>query len=54
MKGKFITGAGAERDNPEWGEMKWFSRPTTTGVSQLVVIEVELQPGSRSQLPQTP
>ncbi len=46
MKGKFITGAGAERDNPEWGEMKWFSRPTTTGASQLVVIEVELQPGT--------
>lgn len=46
MKGKFITGKDAERDNPEWGEMKWFSRPTTTGASQLVVIEVELQPGT--------
>lgn len=45
MNGKFITSQGAERDNPEWGEMKWYSRPATTEATQLVVMEVELQPG---------
>jgi len=45
MNGKFITGKDAERDQLEWGRMGWFSRPATTGASQLVVMEVELQPG---------
>lgn len=45
MNGKFITSQGAERDTPAWGEMKWYSRPATTEATQLVVMEVELQPG---------
>jgi quercetin dioxygenase-like cupin family protein len=45
VNGKFLTAATIERDYPEWGEMKWYSRPTNTGAAQLVVIEVTLQPG---------
>ena len=45
MAGKFITAANAERDNLDWGSMGWFSRPSTTGAKDLVVIEVNLQPG---------
>lgn len=45
MNGKFIDGKSAERDTLDWGRMGWFSRPATTGASQLVSMEVELQPG---------
>jgi quercetin dioxygenase-like cupin family protein len=45
MKGKFITGLEAERDRLDWGTMGWFSRPATTSAKDLVVIEVDLQPG---------
>lgn len=45
MKGKFVTGQDAVRDQLDWGTMGWFSRPELTASKQLVIIEVELQPG---------
>ena len=45
MNGKFITSADAERDQLDWGVMGWMSRPSTTNAKDLVVIEVDLQPG---------
>lgn len=45
MYGKFVKGQNAERDQLDWGTMGWFSRPATTGAGDLVVMEVELQPG---------
>jgi quercetin dioxygenase-like cupin family protein len=43
--GKFISSAGAEREQLDWGELGWFSRPATTKARDLVVIEVTLKPG---------
>lgn len=45
MKGKFITANEIERDQLEWGEMGWLSRPSTTGATDITVIEVTLNPG---------
>lgn len=45
MKGKFVTGQEAVRDQLDWGTMTWFSRPELTETKHLVIIEVELQPG---------
>lgn len=45
MKGKFVTGPEAVRDQLDWGTMGWFSRPELTAAKHLVIIEVDLQPG---------
>lgn len=45
MKGKFITANEIERDQLEWGEMGWLSRPSTTGATDITVIEVILNSG---------
>ncbi len=45
MNGKFITADQTERDQLDWGQLGWMSRPSTTGAEQLVVIEVTLEPG---------
>ena len=45
MSGRFITATEAEHEQLEWGTLKWFSRPETTGAKNLVVIEVNIEPG---------
>lgn len=45
MRGKFVQADQAVRDSLDWGTMGWFSRPALTEGKQLVIIEVELQPG---------
>ena len=46
MNGAFIPSTEAQRDDAPWGVSRWFSRPSATGTRQLVVIEVELEPGA--------
>lgn len=45
MKGKFITAAEVEREQLDWGELGWITRPSITGGTDIVVIEVVLKPG---------
>ena len=45
MTGKFVPSSEAEREQLDWGGLGWLSRPTSTGASQLVVIEALLMPG---------
>jgi quercetin dioxygenase-like cupin family protein len=45
MKGRFITSEEVEREQLEWGELGWISRPTMTGADDVTVIEVTLEPG---------
>lgn len=45
MKGRFITSAEVEREQLDWGELGWISRPSITGGTDIVVIEVTLKPG---------
>jgi quercetin dioxygenase-like cupin family protein len=45
MSGQFIPNAAASRDDLSWGFLRWFSRPETTQASNLVVIEVAIDPG---------
>jgi quercetin dioxygenase-like cupin family protein len=45
MKGKFITAAEVEREQLDWGELGWITRPSITGGTDIVVIEVILKPG---------
>ena len=45
MKGKFITAAQVEREQLDWGELGWITRPSITGGTDIVVIEVTLKPG---------
>ena len=45
MKGKFITTDEVERDQLEWGEIGWLSRPSTTETEAITVMEVRLDPG---------
>ena len=46
MNGAFIPSTEAQRDDLPWGFSRWFSRPSATGALQLVVVEVELEPGA--------
>ena len=45
MKGRFITTEQVEREQLEWGELGWISRPAMTGADDITVIEVTLEPG---------
>jgi quercetin dioxygenase-like cupin family protein len=45
MKGRFITTQEVEREQLEWGELGWISRPAMTGAEDITVIEVTLEPG---------
>lgn len=45
MRGRFTSAAGVEREQLEWGELGWISRPAFTGARQIVAIEVTLLPG---------
>ncbi len=45
MKGKFITSAQVDREQLDWGELGWISRPSTTGTTDITVMEVTLKPG---------
>lgn len=45
MRGKFVLSKAMERDQLDWGEMGWISRPSTTGAKNINQMEVTLQPG---------
>lgn len=45
MKGKFILSGDVEREQLDWGELGWISRPSMTGAGDITVIEVTLNPG---------
>jgi quercetin dioxygenase-like cupin family protein len=45
MTGRFITEADIVRDQADWGEMGWVSRPSFTGSTQLCVMDVHIAPG---------
>jgi quercetin dioxygenase-like cupin family protein len=45
MNGRFTVSAEVEREQLEWGELGWISRPAATGARQIVAIEVTLLPG---------
>jgi quercetin dioxygenase-like cupin family protein len=42
---RFITQGDVERDQFDWGETGWISRPALTGSSALCVMDVTLAPG---------
>ena len=44
MNGRFTKTGDVEREQLEWGELGWISRPAT-GAQQIVAIEVTLLPG---------
>ena len=45
MSGKFVLSKDIEREQLDWGELGWVSRPAITGAKTLTVIEVTLNPG---------
>jgi quercetin dioxygenase-like cupin family protein len=45
MSGKFVLSKEVERDQLDWGEMGWISRPATTRAKDITEIEVTLQAG---------
>ena len=45
MNGKFITANDIEREQLEWGELGWISRPSLTNAKDITVIEVTLKAG---------
>lgn len=45
MAENFVFADAVEREQLDWGELGWLSRPATTGAQQLVVIDVRLTPG---------
>ena len=45
MKGRFIKTADIEREQFEWGDLGWVSRPEFTGSETLCVMDVTLAPG---------
>lgn len=45
MSGKFVLGKDAARDQLDWGEIGWMSRPSDTGAKNLAVLDVTLNPG---------
>jgi quercetin dioxygenase-like cupin family protein len=46
MTGRFITNEDIVRDQFEWGEAGWVSRPELTGSQALCVMDVTLAPGA--------
>ncbi len=45
MPGKFIPASEAVREKLDWGSLAWCCRPSATGATGLVAIEVTLAPG---------
>ena len=45
MTSRFVLGKEVEREQLDWGELGWISRPPTTGSQEITVIEVTLNPG---------
>jgi quercetin dioxygenase-like cupin family protein len=45
MSGRFILSREVERDQLDWGEIGWLSRPSTTDAKDITVMEVTLSPG---------
>ncbi|MBM3888391.1 MAG: cupin domain-containing protein [Verrucomicrobia bacterium] len=45
MNGKFIIANEIIRDQLDWGEMGWISRPATTAARNICEIAVTLEPG---------
>ena len=45
MSGRFIKGDDIVRDQFEWGESGWVSRPSLTGSTALCVMDVKIVPG---------
>ena len=45
MIGKFVLTSEVDREQLDWGELGWISRPAKTGAKDLTVIEVTLNPG---------
>ncbi len=43
--GRFINAGEVEREQLDWGELGWLSRPSSTLARDLVMIEVKLKPG---------
>jgi len=45
MNGKFVLSADVEREQLDWGELGWITRPSSVGAKQLTTIEVTMNPG---------
>lgn len=45
MNGKFITSDDVEREQLEWGEIGWLSRPSLTDADDITVMDVTVKPG---------
>ena len=54
MSGRFITQGDIVRDQFDWGEAGWVSRPEFTGSRAMCVMDVTLQPGRGPPLPPPP
>lgn len=46
MTGKFTVSTEARRDAVPWGSLAWFSSPADSEARSLVVVEVDLNPGT--------
>src|SRR5690606_17095696 len=46
MRGKFISSSEVDREQLDWGELGWISRPALTAAEQITVMEVTIMPGS--------
>lgn len=45
MNGKFVSANDVEREQLDWGELGWISRPSMTNSQDVMVIEVSLKAG---------
>jgi quercetin dioxygenase-like cupin family protein len=45
MKGTFVPSSGMARDQFDWGEIAWASRPENTESKQLAILDVTIIPG---------
>ncbi len=45
MPGKFVLSSDIEREQLDWGQIGWISRPPFTGSQRLTVMDVWLEPG---------
>ena len=46
MTGKFTRSHEARREDVPWGSLAWFSSPGDSGAQSLVVVEVDIEPGT--------
>jgi quercetin dioxygenase-like cupin family protein len=49
MAGKFLSSTEVVREQLDWGELGWCSRPAGTGLGKLVMIEVNFTEGGGHQ-----